>query len=253
MPARRTPSIDQELGHNDVVPASRSAVRAVLGALALGAVVLGARDAAAISMERYVRRALDEATVSLETGCSGALAEHSQLIVTALHCVDDAGQHVMVRLSNGERRRAWIVDTDAVADQAVLFMEEKVALQPLDVVRRPQIAGTIVYFSGHPDRPRFQRARLDRVGVCRSLPKLPNALFTTIEGTPGDSGAPIVDGAGRIVGLVHGGVSCHIATPATTLAPMIAEILAPSPSTPRAVRWRTDPPAAASPLACRAR
>jgi hypothetical protein len=67
-----------------------------------------------------VRSALREATVSLDTGCSGAIAEHPQLIATALHCVKKADRSVYVRLSNGEKRRAWIVATDEVADQAVL-------------------------------------------------------------------------------------------------------------------------------------
>mgnify|MGYP000234512575 CR=1 FL=1 len=34
--------------------------------------------------------------------------------------------------------------------------------------------------------------RLDRIDVCPSLPHLPDALFTSIQGVPGDSGAPLV-------------------------------------------------------------
>jgi len=56
---------------------------------------------------------------------------------------------------------------------------------------------------------------------------LPNALFTTVHGVPGDSGAPLVDTAARIVGLVHGGAQCQIATPADTLARLIDRVLAP--------------------------
>jgi len=201
-----------------------------------------------------VRSALGEASVSLSSGCSGALAEHPQLIATALHCVEKGAQFVDARLSNGETRRAWVVATDAVADQAVLFMEEDVKLQPLDVVRRPQIAGTVLFFQGHPRRPRFQEARLDRVGTCRSLPALPNALFTSIEGVPGDSGAPLVDGGGRIVGLVHGGADCHIATPASTLAAMLDDILGPGAAPAvQAVGVVPPPRDLETPRACRAR
>src|SRR6185369_860933 len=83
----------------------------------------------------------------------------------------------------------------------------------------------VLYFEGNPKRARFQSARLDRIGVCPSLPNLPNALFTSIEGVPGDSGAPLVDSAARVVGLVHGGVNCHIATPADTLLRLVDRVL----------------------------
>jgi hypothetical protein len=224
---------------------------AVTGRIALLLAAFALPAAARTPTDVLVRSALREATVSLDTGCSGAIAEHPQLIATALHCVEKADRSVQVRLSNGEGRRAWIVATDAVADQALLFMEEEVKLQPLDVVRRPQIAGTVLFFQGHPERPRFQQARLDRVGTCQSLPALPNALFTSIEGVPGDSGAPRVDGGARIVGLVHGGADCHIATPANTLAMMLEDILGPSPA-PQPVGVM-PPPADDIPLACLAR
>jgi hypothetical protein len=110
----------------------------------------------------------------------------------------------------------------------------------------------VLFFQGHPERPRFQQARLDRVGTCQSLPALPNALFTSIEGVPGDSGAPLVDGGARIVGLVHGGADCHIATPANTLATMLEDVLGPSPA-PQPVEGAPLSPADDMPLACRAR
>ena len=171
-----------------------------------------------------VRRALDRASVVVETtGCSGVLAESPQIIVTAKHCVK--GQTLRVRLSTRAERTAWVVATNDASDQAVLFLEEPADIEPLLIVRRRQIPGTVLYFEGHPERPRFQNARLDRIGRCPSLPALPDALFTSIDGRPGDSGAPLVDGAGRIVGLVHGGARCHIATPADTLVRLVDHVL----------------------------
>jgi len=171
-----------------------------------------------------VRRALGRASVVVETtGCSGVLAESPQIIVTAKHCVK--GQTLRVRLSTRAERTAWVVATNDASDQAVLFLEEPADVEPLLIVRRRQIPGTVLYFEGHPDQPRFQSARLDRIGRCPSLPALPDALFTSIDGRPGDSGAPLVDGAGRIVGLVHGGARCHIATPADTLVRLVDHVL----------------------------
>ena len=171
-----------------------------------------------------VRRALRVAGVVVETtGCAGVVAENPQVIVTAKHCVK--GRTLRVRLSTGSERTAWVVAVNDASDQAVLFLEEPADVEPLAIVRRRQIPGTVLYFEGNPERPRFQNARLDRIGRCPSLPDLPNALFTSIDGRPGDSGAPLVDGAAAIVGLVHGGTRCHIATPAATLARLVDHVL----------------------------
>lgn len=171
--------------------------------------------------------ALERATVAVGSGCTGVLVERSQLVATAFHCLDADEPSIAVRLSNGERHTAWVVGTDSDADQAVLFIPEPVALAPLRVASGRPIAGSVVFFAGRPDRFRVREARIDRVGTCPSLPALPDALFTTLSGVPGDSGAPLVDVAGRVVGLVHGGARCEIATPGSTLAALVRDVLRP--------------------------
>jgi S1-C subfamily serine protease len=176
------------------------------------------------------RAALAAATVRVEPpGCAGVLAESAQLVLTARHCVKRDGEPLSVRFTNGEKRRAWAVAADTHADQVVLFLPEPVHLEPLPIVRRQQIPGTVLFFAGNPERPRFQEVRLERVGRCPSLPDLPNALFTSIAGVPGDSGAPVVDAVGRIVGLVHGGARCHILTPPDTLLRLVEAVLERDP------------------------
>src|SRR5256886_5089991 len=171
-----------------------------------------------------VRRALQAASVVVEsTGCDGVVAENPQIIVTAKHCVK--GRTLRVRLSTGSDGTAWVVAVNDASDQAVLFLEEPADVEPLAIVRRRQIPGTVLYFEGNPGQPRFQSARLDRTGRCPSLPDLPNALYTSIDGRPGDSGAPLVDGGAEIVGLVHGGARGHIATPAGPLPRLAHPVL----------------------------
>ena len=171
-----------------------------------------------------VRRALHAASVVVETtGCAGVIAESPQIVVTAKHCLK--ADTLRVRLSTGALRTAWLVATNDASDQAVLFLEQPAGVEPLPLVRRPQIPGTVLYFEGNPERPRFQSARLDRIGRCPGLPDLPDALFTSVAGVPGDSGAPLVDGGARIVGLVHGGARCHIATPSRALAHLVDRVL----------------------------
>ena len=59
-------------------------------------------------------------------------------------------------------------------------------------------------------------------------------MCTSIDGKPGDSGAPLVDLLGRVVGLVHGGVRCRIATPGEAEAVRRGQGLTPAPG---AVPW----------------
>jgi S1-C subfamily serine protease len=172
-----------------------------------------------------VRRALQASSVVvLPAACGGVLAESGDLVATALHCID-RDVTLRVRTSDGATLDARLEAVDADADQALLRLERPAGVAPLDIARRPPIAGTVVYFEGNPRRPRLQDARVDRRGRCESLPRLPDALFTSIRGTPGDSGSPLVDGAAQIVGLVHGGARCQIATPGTRLARLVDRAL----------------------------
>jgi S1-C subfamily serine protease len=171
-----------------------------------------------------VEQALLAASVLVGQGCSGVLVDGPDLVLTAEHCITGSATHEL-RFSDGTQRTGWVAGVDHVADQALLLLEEPVTVKPLALVRQPPIAGTVLYFAGNPHHPRFQEAKLERTGRCPSLPELGDALFTTIDGIPGDSGAPIVDAGTRVVGLVHGGAQCHIATPSETLRRLIADVL----------------------------
>ena len=171
-----------------------------------------------------IEQALLAATVLVGSGCSGVLVDGPDVVLTAEHCVTGSATHVL-RFSDGAQRTGWVAGVDHDADQALLLLEEPVTLAPLTLARQQPIAGTVLYFAGNPRSPRFQEAKLERTGRCPSLPGLESALFTTIIGVPGDSGAPIVDAGTRVVGLVHGGAQCHIATPSETLRRLIAAVL----------------------------
>lgn len=211
-------------GHNEYM-VCRASYRTLALAGTLLALVLGTTAVAAAAPDGDVRRQLHAASVKVGPGCSGVLTEGNDLVVTARHCVTDHAV-LEIRFTNGLVRNGFVAATDTAADQAVLLLEEPVAVQPLTLARGVPIPGSILYFEGNPSTPRFQEARLDHTGRCPSLPRLPNALFTTIGGVPGDSGAPLVDVGGRIVGLVHGGAQCEIATPADTLIRLIERVLA---------------------------
>lgn len=181
--------------------------------------------AAPLPGEDTARAALRAATVALEPmGCAGVVVDDPSLVVTARHCVVDRTT-VRVRAAGATARNAWVAAVDRGADQAVLLLDEPLSVTPLALARREKVPGATLYFGGHPGRPRFQVVELERVGRCPSLPGLPDALFTSIDGTPGDSGSPVVDATGRVVGLVHGGARCQILTPARTLHRLLDRLL----------------------------
>jgi S1-C subfamily serine protease len=185
-----------------------------------------------VAVPSAVLRALRAASVVvLPAECGGVLTTSPELVATALHCID-RGAALHVRTADGGVLGAHLEAIDSDADQAVLRLMRPLTVAPLEIARRAPIDGTVVYFEGNPQRPRPQDARIDRRGRCESLPRLPDALFTSLRGEPGDSGSPLVDGAARIVGLVHGGARCQIATPATRLARLVDRVLGRRAATP---------------------
>lgn len=176
------------------------------------------------AVPRSVRAALDTATVLvLPSRCAGVVVEHADLVATARHCVGGRDEAVRVRLDDGEEIAGRVVVVDDRTDQVIIRLRAAAAVDPLAIARRSLIRGTVLYFQGNPERPRPQDVRLDDIRTCGSLPDLPDAFFTSIRGTPGDSGAPVVDGGAEVVGLVHGGARCHIVTPAKHLLPLVRQ------------------------------
>jgi S1-C subfamily serine protease len=198
-------------------------MRAVAGILALSIGVAAAR-ANPLPIPASLRLRMWKTTVVvLPSHCAGVIVGAPWLVATAKHCIDP-GVRLRVRVGKVEQD-AELIDEDESADQVLLALSSEPNVKPLDVVRRLPIVGTVLYFVGNRERPKWQAARLDRIGSCPNLPSLSRALHTSINGKPGDSGAPLVDGAGEVVGLVHGGAGCRIATPGDRLARLVDRAL----------------------------
>ncbi|GMU09592.1 S1 family peptidase [Corallococcus caeni] len=168
----------------------------------------------------------EAATVTLGDGhCAGVVVGQGRHVLTAAHCVaPDAGRE---RTNFEDGRQLWgrYVFVDRGRDMAVLELEAKAPVAPLEVAEGLPIPGAMLVFTGRHDRPgEPQRVRVERWGRCPSLPDVPTALFTTMHGVPGDSGAPLVDEQQRVVGLVHGGARCSIAAPTGDVAPEIQRL-----------------------------
>lgn len=191
-------------------------------ALALAAALPHADQAPAQARGNLLslRHAVKAATVTLVPGvCAGAIVLDRRLVLTAAHCVEPGQERLRVALSSGRKVRATVLSVDRDTDLALLRLARPARVRPLGMATELPVEGDQLLFVGRTDRRwRPQVAEVVHLGRCPSLPGVPEAVFTTLEARKGDSGAPVVDGALRVVGVVHGGARCHIAAPVAELA-----------------------------------
>ncbi|MBM7114008.1 S1 family peptidase [Archangium primigenium] len=173
--------------------------------------------------------ALKDATVTLYPGhCAGVIVADGHHALTAAHCIrGEPGSRQPVVLRKGQLLGGEVKVVDVHRDVAVIRLDTLAPVHPLAVASTPPTPGMALLFAGRNDRPgEPQEIELRRLGRCPSLPDVPQALFTSLRGAKGDSGAPVVDEHLRVVGLVHGGAACSIAAPTVEVSPLVDMLVA---------------------------
>jgi 2-alkenal reductase len=138
---------------------------------------------------------------------SGFIWDAAGHVVTNNHVVEGAAR-VAVRLDNGEAIRAEVIGTAPDYDLAVLRLDEtRVAYQPIPIGASAELkVGQSVFAIGNP----FGLSRTLTTGVVSALDRrLPTAGGREISGViqtdaainPGNSGGPLLDSAGRLIGV----------------------------------------------------
>lgn len=130
-------------------------------------------------------------------------------VATAFHVVDDA-RRVYVWPSGGERLRATVVAVDREHDLAILEVSEDLAVAPLEPVVQDEapVVGDPVVAIGHPfgsdaDGDEEMEGMLNwslTRGVVSALGE--ELIQTDAAVNPGNSGGPLLDRHGRVVGVV---------------------------------------------------
>jgi 2-alkenal reductase len=138
---------------------------------------------------------------------SGFLWDHHGHVVTNFHVIQGA-QSIQVRLDSGEAIRATYVGGSPDHDLAVIRLRSMPqSIRPIPVGTSKDLAvGQAVFAIGNP----FGLARTLTTGVISALDRrLPTAGGREVMGViqtdaainPGNSGGPLIDSAGRLIGV----------------------------------------------------
>lgn len=173
---------------------------------------------------------------------AGVVVSADGLVVTSYHVLTLAGEEVArdirVILSSGKEKRAILVGTKPEADLAVLSIEER-ELAPAGFVEELSAleAGQLVVAIGSSAlEEEVTSGRLTRVlRNVRSpgLPALDTLLQVEVPLQQGNSGGPLVDAEGRVIGIVIAASpgaeqepGAGFAIPAPTVLETVREIVA---------------------------
>ena len=150
-----------------------------------------------------------DSVVLLITGpayCSGAVIDDQGTVVTAYHCVA-TGQTSLVQLEDGTKGLSKILAVYPDADLALLEVEAFANKVPPLPIRQSEVRrGEVVYGLGHPFAPLAERSLLKGVlrwSVTKGIVSVVGDRFIQTDAplNPGNSGGPIVDEQGQIVGI----------------------------------------------------
>ena len=143
--------------------------------------------------------------ISGDSYCSGVLINAKQ-IATAYHCVA-ARKNVYVEWEDGQVQEATVVSVHVQPDLAILSLSSPTQdREPLSLNQDSVSRGQAVYALGHPFAPAASGNYSDVLrwsiakGIVSQVGK--TWLQTDAPLNPGNSGGPLVDEEGRILGIV---------------------------------------------------
>jgi S1-C subfamily serine protease len=174
---------------------------------------------------------------STATG-SGFLVDADGHILTNAHVVEGA-KHVDVQLggSDGDTQSAQVVGTDPSSDIALLKIDDTKGAQPLELGDSDKVeVGDPVVAIGNP----FGLDRTVTSGIVSALQRqiqapngfsISDVIQTDAAINPGNSGGPLIDGAGKVVGINSqiesqsgGNEGVGFAVPIKTAADVISQL-----------------------------
>jgi serine protease Do len=167
------------------------------------------------SMERHVKALaarVSPAVVAVEVGSgsgSGVVISADGLVLTAGHVCGAVNRKVRFTFPDGKTARGKTVGVDDESDTGLMRITDRgpwpyAAMGDLAQAR----VGDWVLALGHPGGFDLRRSLVVRLG--RIIQFAPGALQTDCTISPGDSGGPLLDMHGRVIGI-HNAISTSVA------------------------------------------
>lgn len=150
-----------------------------------------------------------DAVVLLEQGstaCAGVVIDAEGTVATAYHCVA-AGGHPRVQRRDGTVARGRVRGVDRARDLALVAVDGLAGGPWLPVAQGAPELGAPLWALGHPgaaDAPGGFYAGTLRFSAVQGIVSAvgPEALQISAPVNPGNSGGPVVDAEGRVIGIV---------------------------------------------------
>jgi len=165
---------------------------------------------------------------------SGFITREDGLVITAYHIVKDA-KNVFVELLNGEVLEAEVLGFDArpLYDIAVLKIKANRIFPKLTITneRNPAFVGKELLLIGHPFLLRYT-ASLARISNLALNSENTEPVIIQIHSSvlPGNSGSPLIDSKGFVVGMVFASLGDSdtqgFATPFNLIQEVLNKVLA---------------------------
>ena len=139
--------------------------------------------------------------------CTGVVVDEEGTVATAYHCVT-SGRRPQVRTRDGERHKGRMVAASAKDDLALVRVPDLAGVvHPLPIHPDHPAQGDVLFGLGHPFAPLAERGGamegMLQWSVSRGITSAvgPRLIQTDTALNPGNSGGPVVDAEGRIVGI----------------------------------------------------
>jgi serine protease Do len=161
-----------------------------------------------VAMEETIRRLAEQVlpcTVGIQVGGnvegSGVVISESGYVLTAAHVIGRPGRDVMIRFPDGTKvvGRTLGIHTQADGGLIKIKQEGKWPFAPMVTHEDYPVPGDWCLSTGHPGG--FQSDRTPPLRIGRIIDVEKNTLRTDCTITGGDSGGPLFDMQGRVIGI----------------------------------------------------